>query len=153
MKELRESCPVFEFFHSNGLSAVQKPGGPKADNFVSLVFDPDAPQSCAIRSYYEAFADHLEHQLEKSRQAHAIADINTHLYWRGSDQPFTEPESIRAANTLEAKPSQVFLPLGRAGNDCDQIRIDLTDTVAQIKLHSLIGGLRQWRHRVEHVHR
>ncbi len=136
LDEVRQSLPTAEFFHSNGLGIIQKPGGGRRDGVASMVFDDTRIEE--LRRYYEVCAEHLEYRFWLERQKRpAEWDITTQLYWRSEGESFTEPASVHVAHTVTPERSQVTLPIQAVSVPITQLRIDLTRSAAFLELHAI----------------
>lgn len=137
LEEMRESTPTAEFFHSNGLGVVLKPGMAREDGIIPLLFGDDALMQ-QLRGYYEICADHLEYRFWLARQKRpANWDVTTQLFWRKEEEGFTESASIRVAHTVTPERSRIALTIPRLTPGVAELRIDLTDRPAFLELHGI----------------
>lgn len=138
IEELHESLSVAEFFHSNGLAVVRKPASSAADGILPLLFDSSEALLSQLRRYYEICAGNLEHEFWSARQKRpAEWDVTTQLFWRAANEDYSEPASVRATHTVNASLSRIVLTVPPLRAAPIELRIDLTDRVAFLKLHTL----------------
>jgi Methyltransferase domain len=138
LEELSHSFWTVEFFHSNGLGVVQKPGAVPETGVLPLLFRADNSLLEGLRRYYEVCADHLQYQFWSARQARpAEWDFKTQLFWRAEGEDFTEAASVRVAHTLTADPSRVVLPVPPTAVAPIELRLDLADCPALFELHAV----------------
>lgn len=137
LEEARECAQVAEFFHSNGLGVVRKPGPAAETGLLSLLFSDDATLH-QLRRYYEICADHLEYKFWSARRKHpADWDITTQLFWRSEGEPFTEAASVRLAHTITAERSCVVLAMPVLSARPVELRLDLAEVPALLKLSAI----------------
>lgn len=139
LEELRRELPVAEFVHSHGLGVVVKPPLPENGNVATALVGADESDLRQIRQYYEACADHLQMQFLRARQQRGVEwDVISQLFWRGPDETFTEPNSVRLAHVLSAQRSHALLKLPPSTVPYGGFRLSLTLEPALLQLHRVI---------------
>lgn len=136
LEELRRELPVSEFVHSHGLGVVVKPPLAENGNVATALVGADESGLRQIRQYYEACADHLQMQFLRARQQRGVEwDVISQLFWRGPDETFTEPNSIRLAHILSDQRSHALLKLPPSIVPYGGFRLSLTLEPALLQLH------------------
>ncbi len=137
LDEVRQLFPTAEFFHSNGLGVVLKPGTAREGGVVSILFGDDTRKQ-ELRRYYEVCADHLEYRFWWEQQNRPASwDITTQLYWRSEGDRFTESASVHIAHTITPERSRVRLAIPAVSAPLTELRIDLTGSAAFLELHGI----------------
>ncbi len=129
LDDLRTSkLPVGEFTHSHGLGVVMKP--PLLAAHIGSIFIRGSESEVAqMQRYYAVCADHLQTRYWERKQLRpAEWELTSQLFWRTSEEAFTEEESIRLAHVVNEKPSSVTLhvPTARA------------EHLVQLRLHPML---------------
>jgi len=131
--ELETRFRTFAFHHSQGLGVLLKPGGSAEVGVAALLFGESVVPPDTIRAYYELCAERLELR-HKAELAEGGQELSTCLYWRASNEAFSDVRSARVFHTVGARESVIRLHIPPRPAPTVELRLDLSDRPAVLRL-------------------
>ena len=136
LEELRRTLPAEEFIHSHGLAVVCKQPTAFKSNVATEFVTAPPEKLQAMRRYYETCAAGLKQRFLLARTPGAW-DVNAQLFWRGDGESFSEAESVRAADIVDASGTRILLSIPKRPQRYVEFRIVPTLEPALLLLESL----------------
>jgi hypothetical protein len=136
LSELATRYPATEFTHSHGLGIVCKPPVSKS-HIAGILVGTDERERNAIRRYYETVAARQKQSFFAEHRRSSDWEVTSQLFWSYRGAPFTEPESVRAAEVVGARATRIRFPVPNRGEAPERLRLAVSLTPAMLALHAV----------------
>lgn len=134
----KTDLPVAEFTHSHGLGVIAKPPVKGNENVAAAIVTAHGDLLRQMRKYYEVCAGNLQARYLLDKQTRpAEWEVISQLFWRTSDETFTEARSVQLAHVAGASATEAVLQIPPSATPYAGFRLALTVIPALLRLFAI----------------